>query len=273
MTIEQLQDRIDKKEQDIAKIEKRIKKWQDSKNEEGCLKRYDFLFNWGKTEEDILSQNYEEYLKDCDNEIRRAERDLEDAKVTLNKYKNLMNLENEKENKFGQRVEVIWNFLLDFKKMCTEWYIRNAKKYFELKQGYADAKQKFYDEHNGKPSYWAEREWKEIYYRPVGALTPSITKLKTDYKDREVIYTGYTVDEEKLEKYLSDDIKARYLKLIDEVTAITGVITDAKNLNIDNGELNGIIIGENGKAKVNTFSAGGWNIQCFHYRTKVTRVG
>ena len=36
--------------------------------------------------------------------------------------------------------------------------------------------------------------------------------------------------------------------------------------------VNGIIIGEKGKAKVQTFSAGGWNIQCFHYRTRVDRV-
>ena len=68
------------------------------------------------------------------------------------------------------------------------------------------------------------------------------------------------------------DCKARYFQLVEEVTEITGIIQDATNLHISGGELNGIIIGERGKAKINTFSAGGWNIQCYHYRHKVTKV-
>ena len=82
----------------------------------------------------------------------------------------------------------------------------------------------------------------------------------------------YHVDENKLEEILLKDCKARYFQLVKEVTQYTGIITDAQGLSMRAGELNGIIIGEKGKAKVQTFSAGGWNIQCFHYRTRVDRI-
>ena len=82
----------------------------------------------------------------------------------------------------------------------------------------------------------------------------------------------HVVDESKLEEILLKDCKARYFELVNEVTDITGIIKDATNLAIHGGELNGIIIGEKGKAKVQTFSAGGWRIQCFHYRTRVDKV-
>lgn len=54
---------------------------------------------------------------------------------------------------------------------------------------------------------------------------------------------------------------------------ITGEIKDATALTIaETGELNGYIVGEAGTAKINTFSAGGWNIQCFHYRTQIKKI-
>lgn len=51
---------------------------------------------------------------------------------------------------------------------------------------------------------------------------------------------------------------------------MVGKITDAKGLTIGmNGELNGLVIGDKDSATVTTILAGGYNIQCLHYRVLV----
>ena len=46
--------------------------------------------------------------------------------------------------------------------------------------------------------------------------------------------------------------------------------TDASGLEVGaKGELNGLVNGTRGVARVTTIGAGGYNIQCFHFRTLV----
>ena len=50
-------------------------------------------------------------------------------------------------------------------------------------------------------------------------------------------------------------------------------ITDAAALYIGpEGDINGIIVGTEGKAKIQTIGAGGYNIQCFHFRTLIHEI-
>lgn len=50
----------------------------------------------------------------------------------------------------------------------------------------------------------------------------------------------------------------------------TGKVTNAKGLRIgDNGEINGYVEGDKGGATISTIIAGGWNIQCLHFRVLV----
>lgn len=52
-----------------------------------------------------------------------------------------------------------------------------------------------------------------------------------------------------------------------------GTITDAAALYIGpEGDINGIIVGTEGKAKIQTIGAGGYNIQCFHFRTLIHEI-
>lgn len=73
-----------------------------------------------------------------------------------------------------------------------------------------------------------------------------------------------------LEKALEAEKKAKIIDLISRVESIAGTILDATNLHIGKkGDLEGIIIGEHGAAKINTIGAGGYNIQCYHFRTLI----
>ena len=145
----------------------------------------------------------------------------------------------------------------------------------EVLNKYYEANSKVCDWYNNHRHEVSKEEFDRTYLE----LRREAKKLKNDihpYTEMVAKYNGYhqphTVNEEKLEEILLKDCKARYFELVNQVAEITGIITDATDLTITAGELNGIIIGEQGKAKVQTFSAGGWNIQCFHYRTRVDEV-
>lgn len=277
MTQEQLKERIQKSQVKIEKIERRIKKWQDAQTEEACLKHYDYMLSWGKTVDAVLSQCYDEYIKNCNKELDYAVQDLHDAQLTLEKYQNSLNLELAKDNEFeNNRIMVIWNFLLNYKEQVAE-YIRSN---IDVLNEYYEVNSKMCDWHNNN-SYkvYNGQMTKEEYNRVYNELREKERELESNIHPytKLVATRNYpekirTVDEAKLEEILLKDCKARYFQLVNEVTEITGIITDATNLAIHGGELNGIIIGEKGKAKVLTFSAGGHTVQCFHYRTKVSAI-
>ena len=90
-----------------------------------------------------------------------------------------------------------------------------------------------------------------------------VLKLENDY-DWQVT----------LNKIIEKEIENKRNLLIERVMEVTGKVTDATHLFIaDNGEINGIVTGEKGSAKVNTIYAGGYNIQCLHFRVLVSKVG
>ena len=121
MTQEQLKERIQKSEEKIAKIEKRIKKWQDAQSEKAFIKERGWLLNMGR-DRDYL---WNEYIKGCEWELDKAVQDLHDAQLTLEKYQNALNIEVAKDNEFdNNRIKVIWDFLLNYKEQVAD-YIRN----------------------------------------------------------------------------------------------------------------------------------------------------
>lgn len=74
-----------------------------------------------------------------------------------------------------------------------------------------------------------------------------------------------TIKKEAIKKY--QDLEARIVK-------ITGPhIIDAVNMSLQYGDINGLVIGEEGTAKVTTIGAAGYNIQIFHLRVLVKKVG
>lgn len=73
-----------------------------------------------------------------------------------------------------------------------------------------------------------------------------------------------------LEREMEEEKRAKLLDLIGRIMSTVGTITDAAALRIGpEGDINGYIVGTEGKAKIQTIGAGGYNIQCFHFRTLI----
>ena len=74
-------------------------------------------------------------------------------------------------------------------------------------------------------------------------------------------------------KLVEREAVAKEKILIARVNKAVGIIVEPKALYVGvNGELNGYIKGENGTCKIETIYAGGYNIQCLHYRVLVKKV-
>ena len=113
-------------------------------------------------------------------------------------------------------------------------------------------------------------EAKEFNYKDHNPYYYHEDDLKYTARDIERCEKAISDLEEKLAKELDQEAKRKYDFIIERTNAIVGQITDASNLCIGaKGDLNGYIIGTDGKAKVQTVGAGGYNIMCFHYRTLI----
>lgn len=84
---------------------------------------------------------------------------------------------------------------------------------------------------------------------------------------------GYERGKERIIKAIERNAIAKEKQLILRVNKSVGLIVEAIKLRIGcNGELNGYIKGENGTCKIETICAGGYNIQCLHYRVLIKKI-
>ena len=66
---------------------------------------------------------------------------------------------------------------------------------------------------------------------------------------------------------------SKRLDFFSRCDGIVGNIIDASNLRVgDNGSINGVIIGDLGRAQIDTIFAGGYNVQRLHYRVLVNLI-
>ena len=116
------------------------------------------------------------------------------------------------------------------------------------------------------PKYQKERLHSEITYQKY--MQWEGTKTKSDLA---VIERGYS--DVELDKILDKEVEIRRTKLFTMVEKKAGKIVDATNIHSGvDASINGIVIGEKAKVKVETIYAGGYNIQCLHYRILVKEV-
>lgn len=279
MTKEELQKRIEKKQKDIEKIEKRITKWTTKKDSE---KEFEKEYGWLNTFEERKDDFKKDWIENCEREIRSANRDLAEANETLKKYQDQVNKIDEF-NK-SEKIEVIWNFLQEWRKEAYQFYVDNVKLYSELynKEEEEYEKYKKSDEYqhmlklvtrlNYTSTYRIHRKWEEKYFAPITSLTMDITTNRASGK----------FDEEKLNKILDKDVEYKYNDFVNRIKEKAGEIQDVSGLKIaGNGIINGVVIGDKHTVKVETILAGGYNAnvivnvkrgQILHYRVLVNII-
>ena len=288
MTREDLNERIQKINAKIEKIEKRIQKWLTGMNDEAkaVVAACELLYDDPKYKDAYAA--YKAYSDEHSNdpsvfnqedwnkgpqfgEAYRAYRDLAEAKNTLHKYEvsldKLTNFDN------AEKIEVIWSFLQEWKAEFREYIINGCELYGRLKDNFSQAwnKYKLSQEYKDDIDLYLNRGWqkwnaeyqlekafRERYYSEV----PSLSKK---------FHTRHgACDEAALDKFLDAEVRAKYNDLVRRITEKAGEIVDASNLYIAaDGQINGIVNGTKHNVKVETIPAGGYNIQQFHYRVLV----
>lgn len=163
--------------------------------------------------------------------------------------------------------------------------------YSQRREVYKDARVKFnqhmYDTFYVQPAYRNSyvNEQDMLRAKNISAFTQEIMRTRFESEDRDSYgqqfghqeYKGQfvlqSIDETLLKKTLEKEAQAKYEDLCNRISAVVGEIEDVSNLHIArNGQLNGTVVGSRGSAKVETIGAGGYNIQCFHYRTLVHSI-
>ena len=216
---------------------------------------------------------------------------MEAARQALAKYQAELEAALEKAN--SRNVPAILEFLEIWKQRCTEFYGNGLTSYFDEKQRVWDLYCTFSDTEYGSPEYEAAKaaydEANAAFRCKVRGYYETFTYTdrwgkprKGEQKVREGEYEHlrpYSNERsleaamQQLEKDLNEEANRKYDFIIERTNAIVGEITDASGLSIGSKQdLNGFIVGTRGTAKVQTIGAGGYNIQCFHFRTLINAV-
>lgn len=244
-SIEFIKNRIEGKKKEIAKLESKLARIEKAA-----------ASNW---------ENNPYYYNESD--LNWTTRDLEDARAALADYEKKFAAETEKAA--SRNVPAIIEFLEGWKKRVTEWYVENFPAYIAARNERLAANREYCEwvNHHFGAAFREEREARRMEEK---AANKQYEKKWSDffrYNDHD------TLNAALLAKDLEQEAAAKYDDIVERTNAICGTITDATGLYVGlKGDLDGIVIGERGTAKVQTIGAGGYNIQCFHFRTLIHEV-
>ena len=276
MDIESLKRRIEAKKVEIDKIQKKIQKLESKKTKEAYVKEYSWIYGGAKSFEEAkeyaernsrlpIEDSYEDYIKSLDGDIKSANRDLEDAQSTLNKYQSQVEDNISKEG--TRNIKIILDFLENWKERVYTIYEKAVNDCFEMKQKLRDAwgtedydslRKEYNQNLNGSKTesgYNKEGKWQFI--------SPYISR-----------YRNASECLDRVKKDINDEANRKYDFIVKRVNELVGEIKDASDLKIGaKGDLNGFIEGTNGIVHVQTVEAGGYNKQIFHFRTLFNKLG
>jgi len=209
-------------------------------------------------------------------DIKGATKKLAEAEAVLANWNEKLAKEQEKDNFINNNApQVIIDFLEEWKAMAYEWYVRRYAAFHEFKAKLNEEVKEAEAELGMRSGYPPTREQRKILEEKE-LDWKSVRRRLANFAGNGVLKMCEFRDEEERLAWLNDMLekekKAKLLDLITRIKDVAGDIIDVEQLSINGGNLNGVVTGTKGKAKVLTFGAGGWNIMCFHYRTQVTAM-
>ena len=258
-SLDSLQKRLENKEKALEKLNKKMERIQKAK-----------ASNW---------ENNPYYYNESDE--RYTQKEINATQEVIEDYKKKIQIIIEKSN--SKKVQVIIDFLDDWKVKNFDFYSEGLSKYFDEKQKVDELRTKINN------LYWNDPDREklqdqfdnlssELYNKLNGKYErKGYRKVRVQFGEYEYIApfirTTYKDSIEYLSKELDEEADRKYDFIIERTNDLIGEIIDASNLKINpKGELDGIVTGTRGKAKIQTYGAGGYNIQAFHFRTRIDKI-
>lgn len=263
------QERLDKAIILKGKYEAKVIKKQREYNE--VCKTYPLddngwvAMNWSNIPNEAYNLSYD--LKYAKESVQDTERKIKELTQIRDNWKTRLELQKAKDEEFANIPEVVKQFVHNWRVKTEQWIRDHLATYIKIRQEIYVIYEKACDYSNNL-TYEQRKELKREYNERYNDLKESTEPLILN------IYSRGSEKEEFIQKLLDEEERSKILDLIRRVTKVTGTIIDASALRIgeQNGELNGLVIGQEGKAFVETIGAGGYNIQRFHYRVLVKKV-
>lgn len=275
LTVKQIKSKIKSTETKIIDCQKSIKgsnKWiaefsariEELKEKGGYTSRYGDESHFIALEPNRI----ENEISHSEHEVKYYSKNIRDYEKKINKYE--AQLAEYRGMLVGKIKEypVVRQFVDAWKDRCIE-HISNEETIAKMLADH-DILNKEKEELD-KREKAKEITWRDSYYERCELEK----KFHTRWGFVANYYSFYKneLDVERLERDYTYEADRKYDRLIEDVEYYVGEITNISELTIgDDGNLNGIVVGKNGKVKVQTILAGGYNIQCLHYRCLLNRI-
>ena len=237
-SIEYIKKRVEGKEKEIVKMEKKLERIKKAQ----------------ATDWEVNPYYYDE------GDLKSTERDLAEAREKLENLKN--ELKKAEEKAASRDVKAIIDFLEVWKQNTRQFYSDSIPRFLKARAEYWEKEKKL--------------DWTVLKERQ--RILKERKQLREAFIERwgymlEYIPHGDNFDWERFERDIKNEADKKYDDIIKRTNKIVGKITDASNLEVGyKGDLDGYVIGEKGIAHVHTVGAGGYNVQCFHFRVLVHEV-
>lgn len=157
----------------------------------------------------------------------------------------------------------------------NEWKIKSHEYYDNIRKGYQEAKanQNPLDENEAiglRMIGYNVKAGDSSYYRSVLYLRNNLGK---NFRMHDAIKANDDYYHKFITKAINKEAENKEKKLIEQIKKKAGEIVDTGSLYIaQNGDINGVVKGTKAEVSVNTISAGGYNIQRYHYRVLVKEI-